>query len=69
MTVTATSGGLMDVACRLETLEVNATVTEPDRNEVVYSWVRGPSKALGDDSDVRAVERWIDFTLIDCKSC
>lgn len=61
---------LTNVVCRFETQEVDATATEPDSNEVVYSRVRGPRKALGVDSDVSAVDTKIDsdFTLIDCKS-
>ena len=44
---------LTDVVCRFETEEVDATATVPDRDEVVYSRVRGPSKALGVNSDVQ----------------
>ena len=35
----------------------------PDRNEVIYSRVRGPSKTLGVDSDVSAIDTQIDSTL------
>jgi hypothetical protein len=51
------------VVCRFETQEVDATATVPDRNEVVYSRVRRPSKALGVESYVSAVDTQIDSTL------
>jgi len=54
---------LADVVCRFETQEVDTTATVPDRNEVLYGRVRGPSKALGVDSDVSGVDIQIDSTL------
>ena len=54
---------LTDVVCRFETQEVDATTNTPDRNEVVYSRVRAPSKALGVDSDVSVVDTQIDLNL------